>query len=210
MPSGSPDNGLMIAVVEGPSAAGKTTWCRHQPWPVVAEYAPSGAEPDGSDEDRRAAYWVAVNSGRWQRALELEAEHGVVLCDSDPLKLHYSWCLARIGAAPWSRFEHELRDTREAIAAGRLGFADVAMVSIPSAHVLRTRKAADPTRQRRSFDLHAQLREPLRQWYIAVEGAEPGRVTWSWPPEGVPIAQSGRAQRCDPALLDSIVAHLPG
>jgi hypothetical protein len=156
-----PDDGLMIVAVDGPSAA--ATWCRRQPWPVVVEYAASGAEPDGSDEERRAAYWVAVNSG-------------VVLCDSDPLKLHYSWCLARIGAAPWSRFEHEPRETREAIAAGRLGFADVALVSIPSVAVLRTRKAADPTRQRRAFDLHARLREPLREWYTAVERAEPGRV----------------------------------
>lgn len=199
----------MIVAVEGPSAAGKTTWCRQQPWPVVAEYAPAGTEPDGSDEDRRAAYWVAVNSGRWQRALELAAEHSVVLCDSDPLKLHYSWGLARIGAAPWSRFDHELRHTREAIAAGRLGFADVALVSIPAVHVLRTRRAADPARQRRSFDLHARLREPLREWYTAVERAEPGRVVWSWRAAGVPIAQSERANRCDPALLDSIIGHLP-
>jgi hypothetical protein len=199
----------MIVAVEGPSAAGKTTWCRQQLWPVVAEYAPTGTEPDGSDEDRRAAYWGGVNSGRWQRALELEAEHRVVLCDSDPLKLHYSWSLARIGAGPWSRFEHELRYVREALAADRLGFADIALVSIPPVHVLRTRKATDPTRQRRSFGLHAQLREPLREWYTAVERAEPCRVVWSWPAAGVPIAQSERAQRCDPALLDRIVEYLP-
>lgn len=199
----------MMVVVEGPSAAGKTTWCRQQPWPVVAEYATTGLEPDGSDEDRRAGYWVGVNSGRWQRALELEGEHSVVLCDSDPLKLHYSWCLARIGAAPWSRFEHELRYTREAVAAGRLGFADVALVSIPPVHVLRIRRAADPARQRRSFDLHAQLREPLREWYTAVERAEPGTVVWSWPADAVPIKQSRRALRSDPALLDSIIGQLP-
>lgn len=199
----------MIVAVEGPSAAGKTTWCRQQPWPVVAEYAPTGAEPDGSDEDRQGAYWVGVNLGRWQRALELEAEHGVALCDSDPVKLHYSWCLARIGAAPWSRFEHELRATREVMVEGRLGFADVALVSIPSIHMLRTRKAADPARQRRSFELHVQLREPLREWYSAVERAEPGRVVWSWPATGVPTALGERPQRCEPALLDSIIDQLP-
>jgi hypothetical protein len=199
----------MIVAVEGPSAAGKTTWCRRQPWPVVAEYVPTGGEPDDSDEGRRAADWGGVNSGRWQRALELEAEHGVVLCDSDPLKLHYSWCLARIGAAPRSRFEHELRDTRQALAADRLGFADIALVSIPSFHVLRTRKTTDPTRQRRSFNLHAQLREPLREWYTAVERAEPGRVVWSWPAAAIPIAPFERAQRSDPVLLDRIVEYLP-
>ena len=57
--------------------------------------------------------------------------------------------------------------------------------------------------------MHAQLREPLREWYTAVERAEPGRVVWSRPASGVPIAQLERAQRCDPALLDSIIGQLP-
>jgi hypothetical protein len=127
----------VIVAVEGPSAAGKTTWCRQQPWPAVAEYAPTGKEPDGSDEGQRAAYWVQVNSGRWRQALQLEKEHRVVLCDGDPLKLHYSWCLARVGAAPWSKFRHELRYVREAFASAQLGFCDVVLVSIPPLHVLR-------------------------------------------------------------------------
>ena len=205
----SPNDGPVIVAVEGPSAAGKTTWCRKQPWPVVAEYLPTGGEPDGSDPDCQAAYWVEVNSGRWQQAVELEAQSPVVLCDSDPFKLHYSWSLARLGAAPWSRFEYELRSTREALTAGRLGFTDVVVVSIPPADVLRTREAADSTRQRRSFDLHVRLGAPLREWYTAIERAEPGRVAWSWPATGIPLALSERPQRSDPTLLDHVVRYLP-
>ena len=74
----------MIVAVEGPSAAGKTTWCLQQGRPVVAEYAPTGREPDGSDEEARAAYWAEVNAGRWREALALERRSEVVLCDSDP------------------------------------------------------------------------------------------------------------------------------
>jgi hypothetical protein len=133
----------------------------------------------------------------------------IVLCDSDPLKLHYSWCLARIGAAPWSRFQHELRYVREALATGRLGFTDMVLVSIPPLHVLRSHQATDMTRQRRSFDLHAELGEPLREWYSAVELAEPGRVLWSWPTTGVPITLGERPKRCDPALLDRVIDYLP-
>jgi hypothetical protein len=166
------NDGPVIVAVEGPSAAGKTTWCVQQPWPAVAEYAPTGREPDGADKDRQAAYWVQVNSGRWQQALQLEKQNRIVLCDSDPMKLHYSWCLARIGAAPWSRFQHELRYAREALATARLGFTDMVLVSIPPLHLLRRHKATDMTRQRRSFDLHAKLGEPLREWYTAVELAE--------------------------------------
>jgi hypothetical protein len=170
---------------------------------------PTGREPDGTDEDRQAAYWVRVNSGRWQQAIELEKQNRVVLCDSDPLKLHYSWCLARIGAATWSRFQHELRSVREAFETNRLGFADIVLVSIPPLRVLRSHRAADTTRQRRSFDLHARLGEPLREWYSAVELAEPGRVQWSWPSAGVPITVSEQPQRCDLALLDRVIGYLP-
>jgi hypothetical protein len=192
----------VIVAVEGPSAAGKTTWCGQQPWPAVAEYAPTGKEPDGTDEDQQAAYWVQVNCGRWRQALQLEKEHRVVLCDSDPLKLHYSWSLARVGAAPWSRFRHELRYVQEAFASAQLGFSDVVLVSIPPLHVLRNRKATDTTRQRRSFDSHVRLAEPLREWYSAVERAQPGTVLWSWPTSGVPTNLDKRTQRRDPALLE--------
>jgi hypothetical protein len=81
----------VIVAVEGPTAAGKTTWCRQQRLPVVDEYAPTGDEPDGADQDQQAAYWVQVNSQRWRQAIDLEKQHPIVLCDSDPLKLHYSW-----------------------------------------------------------------------------------------------------------------------
>jgi len=175
----------------------------------VAEYAPTGKEPDGSDEGQQAAYWVQVNSGRWRQAVELEKEHRVVLCDGDPLKLHYSWCLARVGAAPWSRFRHELRYVRQAFGSAQLGFGDVVLVSIPPLHVLRHHEATDMTRQRRSFDLHVTLAEPLREWYSAVERAEPGRVLWSWPASGVPTNLDKRTQRCDPALLERVIEYLP-
>jgi hypothetical protein len=197
----------VIVAVEGPSAAGKTTWCSRRRRPVVAEYAPTGREPDGSDEDGRAAYWVAVNSGRWREAVEHERRSGVVLCDSDPVKLHYSWCLARIGAGATSRFEHELAHTRAAFAREELGLPDAVVVSIPSLELLVQRRRGDPTRSRRSFELHARLAEPLREWYGAVDGINPGRVTWSFPDELV--TPGPRPRRCDPALLDGIVAGLP-
>jgi hypothetical protein len=66
---------VVIVAVEGPSAAGKTTWCRQHTRDFVAEYAPTGTEPDGTDLHGQAAYWVAVNSaalgrGTWTGAAE--------------------------------------------------------------------------------------------------------------------------------------------
>jgi hypothetical protein len=198
----------MIVAVEGPSAAGKTTWCSQQRWPVVAEYVPRGQEPDGSEPDQQAAYWVRVDVGRWREALALEQHSRVVLCDSDPLKLHYLWCLARVGAAPWSRFDHQLRGVRAAFAAGRLGLADLVLVSVPAPEVLRAQKDADRTRRRRAFDLHLSLCEPLRDWYSAVERADPGRVVWSFP-AAVPASATARPGRSSGALLERLLDNLP-
>jgi hypothetical protein len=200
----------VIVAVEGPSAAGKTTWCRAQGWPVVAEYVPTGREPDGLDPARQAAYWVEVNSGRWREAVALERDgNPVVLCDGDPLKLHYSWCLARIGAGPRSRFVAELTEVRTAVADGRLGFVDLVLVSIPGPEVLRRRKAGDLTRRRRAFALHARLAGPLREWYSALGRVDPARVVWSFPSTGVPRGVGARPARSDAAVLEALVENLP-
>lgn len=200
---------MVIVAVEGPSAAGKSTWCQQQSWPTVAEYVPTGQEPDGSEPVRQGAYWVEVNSGRWREAVALEQSSQVVLCDSDPLKLHYSWSLARIGAAPWSRFEQELRGVRAAFAAGQLGFADLVLICVPPPEVLRRQRAGDQSRRRRAFDLHVRLCEPLREWYSACDEVDPGRVVWSFPTAGVPTSVSARSRRSDSALLDQLLANLP-
>jgi len=109
----------VIVAVEGPSAAGKTTWCRATGGQFVAEYIPTGQEPDGSDPAEQATYWAQVNAQRWTQALTLEGTTGVAVCDSDPLKLHYSWCLAAVGAEPVTRFEHKFAAVRDRSASTR-------------------------------------------------------------------------------------------
>ncbi|MGC4994492.1 hypothetical protein [Nocardia salmonicida] len=200
----------MIVAVEGPSAAGKTTWCRASGLDFVAEYAPTGVEPDGSDLPEQAAYWVSVNSQRWHQARELEEGTGIAVCDSDPLKLHYSWCLAAVGAAPFSRFEHELAAVRDAFAQGRLGFPDVVLLSIPDAQQLVARRAGDPTRRRRHFDLHARLSEPLAEWYAALDRLDSGRVVDGFPTAlDLDALAPPRPDRHNLDLLDSMVDELP-
>ncbi|MEJ2865361.1 hypothetical protein [Actinomycetospora flava] len=203
---------VVIVAVEGPSAAGKTSWCAQQSWPVVAEYAPTGEEPDGSNPEVQVRFWTAVNSRRWRQALELEHSSAVVLCDSDPVKLHYSWCLARVGADSWSRFDSESQLVRAAVTRGELGFADLVVVSLPELDVLRARREGDPTRRRRSFDLHATLAGPLREWYRAVEEAGAARVRWEFPRWVEPAAAAWTGvvrDRCDSAAFERLLQHLP-
>jgi hypothetical protein len=197
----------MIVVVEGPTAAGKTSWCRRYVGRCVAEYTTTGREP--TDAVALARYWARVGMHRWTEATDLERADGVAFCDTDPVKLHYAWGMAALGLAPRAQFDRELAVTREAFRTGRLGFADAVLVGLPDTETLRHRRDGDRTRRRRNFAAHVQLREPLQQWYAALDSLDPGRVTWDLPAEGVPKLPEPRADRCAPELLEELVAALP-
>lgn len=201
----------VIVAVEGPSAAGKTTWCRAAAAEFVAEYVPTGKEPDGSDPEAQARYWTGVNADRWSQAIALERRAGVALCDSDPLKLHYSWCLARIGAAPVARFLHELVAVREAMRRRQLGFADAVFLTIPEEATLRRQKDGDTTRCRRAFELHVRLRGPLEEWYRTLDRLRPGAVVWELPPAGAGdfVSELRLDDRYDIHVLDALASELP-
>lgn len=196
----------MIVVVEGPSAAGKTTWCAaHGPDHVVAETGP--IEPPGTaSDDDLARFWGEIGCGRWAEALRVEAERGLAVCDTDPLKLHHDDGLARLGLVPWDRFDAGVRWAAEAVAARRLGLADVVLVAVPDDGTLARRRDGDPTRTRRRFDLHRRLGPALRDWYATLDGLDPGRVGWEHPPELPPPV--GR-ERYDADLFRAWMDRLP-
>ena len=202
----------MIVVVEGPSAAGKTTWCRrHFPAQTVWE-APAGAAPSREDDPEQAArYWLQRNEQRWAAALALEMERGLAVCDTDPFKLHYAWSLLQVGELSRSAWEVEARRHRESFAAGRLGLADLLLVSIPESSALASRREGDRSRTRRHFALHARLAEPLRSWYRAIEMLDAERVVWEHPPAGLPrerLALGSRARPTDAGAIDAILEQL--
>ena len=146
----------MIVVVEGPSAAGKTTWtARHcDPAVVVAETTAAEAA---------AEFWARRGSARWERAQRIEAAFGVAVCDSDPFKLHYAWTLWRTGHATRDDWTCALEASRRAFDAGRLGLADLILVTIPDATTLSRRRDGDRRRRRRNFGLHVQLAGALAE-----------------------------------------------
>lgn len=81
----------MIVVVEGISAAGKTTWCRkHAAGILVAESYPADRHAQPAEGLETARYWADWNTRRWKDALSIEASGGLAICDTDPLKLHFS------------------------------------------------------------------------------------------------------------------------
>jgi hypothetical protein len=100
----------MIVVVEGISAAGKTTWCRSNVEQfLVPETFPADRNAQPETGLATAQYWTDWNAKRWADALAIEGVAGRAVCDTDPLKLHYSWCLFQIGICPKSQWELQLR-----------------------------------------------------------------------------------------------------
>jgi hypothetical protein len=197
----------VIVVVEGPTAAGKTSWCRRQVGRFVGEYAMTGNEP--ADGQALARHWARVGMRRWAEAEQLERADGIAFCDGDPLRLHYSWGMAALGLAPRAQFDRELAVARVAFRTGRLGLPDAVLVGLPDTVALQARRVDDTTRRRRTVATHVQLREPLRQWYAALDDVEPGRVIWELPADGVPKLPEPRLDRTSPELLDALVDALP-
>ncbi|MHC2351241.1 hypothetical protein ACVMB3_000699 [Sinorhizobium meliloti] len=114
----------MIIVVEGISAAGKTTWCKsHGQSNLIPETFPADRKALPLTGIETAQYWTDWNAKRWGDALQMERGKGLAICDTDPLKLHYSWCLCQIGALPKRQWELQLQATRTALQEKQLGFA---------------------------------------------------------------------------------------
>jgi hypothetical protein len=178
----------MIIVVEGVSAAGKTTWCRtYFPDQTVEEQPPASEVEQRLSEIDLEGFWVARNAARWHEANRVEVETGLAICDTDPFKLHYTWSLWRIGQIPESRWRLAVSVAGRAFEDGSLGLADLFLIADASPSELRRRREADLQsigRNRGKFELHLLLREALHDWYDAVERLDPGRVHHELPMDG--------------------------
>lgn len=194
----------MIVVLEGPSAAGKTTSAtRLAPDAVVAEAG--HVDPPARPAEAIAQFWTDINSKRWRTALHVEATAGIAICDTDPLKLHYDFCLLRNGEIRVDQMHADHRAARDAMSERRLGIADLVVCEIPDPDVLERRRRNDPSRTRHRFDLHRRLAEPLREWYEALETLDPGRVQCRYPDALPAIADR---DRYDLALFDAWMSEL--
>ncbi len=201
----------MIIVVEGPSGAGKTTWClTHGRTNALLESLPDHATVP-TEPHAAARFWVDRNVARWHEVLEREARGGLVVVDTDPFKLHYVWSLWRTGQTTKLEWELQRDAARDAFAEGRYGLADVIVVADVDEATLRARRAADATRSRRNFEIHVRLREATLAWYRTIDGLEPGRVVFGLPASGITpdlLAKGKRARRSGLDLFDQLMRGL--
>jgi hypothetical protein len=201
----------VIVVVEGPSGAGKTTWCRtHGGSHALLEVLPDESVVP-TDEDAAARFWVERNAARWAEVREREQRDGLVVVDTDPFKLHFTWTLYQSGQTTRRAWELMRDVARDAFVAGRYGLADLIYVSDVDMTTLRARRAADPTRTRRNFERHVKLRDSLLDWYRAIDAIEPGRVVFGLPDTGIDpnlLALGPRRLRGGATVFDQLVSSL--
>ncbi|HEV8656376.1 MAG TPA: hypothetical protein VGR85_12785 [Candidatus Limnocylindria bacterium] len=201
----------MIVVVEGPSGAGKTTWCRrHGGAFALLEELPDHATVP-TDPEEQAHYWVDRNVARWKQVLERERRDGLVVVDVDPFKLHYVWTLWRTGQVPQVEWDLQREASRAAFSSGDYALADLYLVSDIDAATLRARRDADTTRTRRGFERHILLIDSLLRWYRAIDDLEPGRVRFQLPAAGLTpdlLAIGPRRVRSGAELFERLLACL--
>ncbi|WP_432199627.1 hypothetical protein ACRAQ7_07750 [Erythrobacter sp. W53] len=168
----------MIIVIEGISAAGKTTYARQfgdgrwLPEMPVKAARPSNDAPLAD----HAHFWAKHNIARFQKALEIERQHGFVICDTDPMKIHYAWCMERAGFEWPDKFDVARPVVRQAILERRIGFADLYLVKQIEPDVARQQKENDPTRRRGNFEEHLALQPHLMDWFVAMSEVMSGQV----------------------------------
>jgi hypothetical protein len=207
----------MIVVLEGISAAGKTTYARQfGEGRFVPEIPVKGDLPDESASlDDHARFWAEHNVRKFQMALEIEREHGFAICDTDPMKIHYSWCMERAGFDWPDKFAHAQGFVRDAIANGRLGFAGLYLVKRIDPAVARAQKEGDPTRRRGNFDQHIALQPHLMDWFGALSTVLPGRVQFAFlQPDALLAELKEKAPEEDPrrfdvSVFDALLERLP-
>jgi hypothetical protein len=167
----------MLVVVEGISAAGKSSWASRFAPAVLNEI--SGSPSEAMDMAAVGQFWSHKQSERWQRALELEQLHEIVCFDTDVLKIHYPWCLWQIGQSTRDLWMANVLASRKRIAQKQLGFADLIVLLEPPVDVVRQQKVNDKMRRRSNFEAHVRLSEPLRRWYMLLEALSPDSVAFN-------------------------------
>ena len=207
----------MIIVIEGISAAGKTSYSRKFALQhCVPEIFVKGVRPDESAAPQdHAHFWANHNAARFQMAMEIEAKYGFAICDTDPMKVHYSWCMERAGFHWSDKFATAVPAVREAIQECRLGFADRYYVKRICAQTARAQKEGDLTRRRGNFDEHLALQPHLIDWFSTLSDILPGRVEFAFPDPAVLLSElqsktpEENPRRFDVSIFDALIERLP-
>ena len=140
-----------------------------------------------------------------------ERGDGLVVVDTDPLKLHYVWIRWSLGQGSEREWDLLREQTRGGFAAGRYALADLFLIADVDEVTLRERRESDATRVRGAVERHALTRDSLQRWYRAIDELEPGRVRFGLPAKGLTpdlLKIGPRRVRSGVALFDALLNAL--
>jgi hypothetical protein len=200
----------MIVAIEGPSASGKTTWCRVRFPHHVSETPQSISAPDlFANPAEVAGFWVNHAIENWHRALDIERREGLAVCDGDPFHLYFSLALWRSGAMDRKLFDNETVLYRNAIANHQVGFVDHVLWIDVADDELRRRAQADICRRRKRHEMYLALVPWMEKWFEARTLVLPGTVTMLKDDtrlEGLKLLP--KSKRYETSLLDKMLTEV--
>lgn len=209
----------MLIVIEGASAAGKTTWCRRfaagrallEGEPPTGPQPAGASDPDPADPVAVARFWADRNAQRWRAACAMARERGWIAVDTDPFKLHWSWSLWVSGLASRAYWDACREMNRAAFADGALALPDLVLFADLDEATLCRQKRNDVMRARSRHEMHIRVAPALKRWYLAMAALDPARVLFELPAAGVSPALlrlGSRAERTGAALFDRFIGGL--
>lgn len=139
----------------------------------------------------------------------MEQAHGVAVCDTDPLKLHFIWAMWQIGEVAEAHWIAQLKFTRQALSDRRLGLANRYLFKKISPDVAQAQRDHDASRSRPNFDLHLRLSSSLLVWYETLATVMPNCVYWKLPDDLPNADNATNPFRYDVAMFDRFVQMLP-
>jgi hypothetical protein len=165
---------MSILCFEGPSAVGKSATASEFAAAVgayvIAEVNALWKRP----EDEPSEWYLERQVDRYALAVKQVRRHPLVVLNGDPFQpLWYNWAYDFVG---WLGLDFLEAFYRPRLLSGDIGFPDLYVVFTADVEMLRQRKEADRTRQRRGFETHLRFIEPQRRYFEAMQRFSPERV----------------------------------
>jgi thymidylate kinase len=165
---------MSIICFEGASAVGKTTTSNALKEVSGAFVVPEVNQLFKRPENEPVEWYFERQAERWQLAEKESKNYRLVILDGDPFQpLWYNWAYDFVG---WQKLDFMERFYRTMINNKMIAFPHLYFIFGAREAELRKRRACDAARQRRHFEIHLKMIEPMRRYFEAMQNFSPGQV----------------------------------
>jgi exonuclease V gamma subunit len=165
---------MPIICFEGASAVGKTTTAKALEEMYGAFVVPEVNQLFVRPENEPVEWYFERQVERWRIALENSPVYELVVLDGDPFQpLWYNWAYDFIG---WQKLDFMKRFYQSMMENEMIAFPQRYFIFSTTETELRKRRASDARRQRRHFEIHLKIIEPMRRYFEAMRAFAPDRI----------------------------------